>query len=167
MFFDDAIRFLLFCYLGDLSNPILAAINRAYRDMQMHTVSGDLEKVIFPRRKDITQYLYDRLLHLPEYTGDFDGRHQEPIEEMKKISKKYGDLSYGLLQKWLNMSIKYMYTLKILGVDSIDDYFVKKDNIKSFHAPLDSYVLHEISMETPSWSKITSYEDYKKKERRN
>ena len=56
------------------------------------------------------------------------------------------------------MSVKYLYTLKRLGVDGIDDYFINHN--KEFHAPLDSYVLDHLK-EGGCWSGISTYERYK------
>ena len=56
------------------------------------------------------------------------------------------------------MTVKYLFTLKLLGVNGISDYF-KEDNSHAFHHALDSYVLNAIG-EKVSWSKITEYNVY-------
>ncbi len=52
---DDAVKFLIQCYFGDFKDPFLAAIDKAYLDMQTHTLEGDKESVLFPMRKEITE----------------------------------------------------------------------------------------------------------------
>ena len=56
------------------------------------------------------------------------------------------------------MSIKYVYTLKLLGVETISDYF-NVSNSASFHPALGSYVLNAIG-ETHTWSTIADYDFY-------
>ena len=154
-----AIDFLIQCHFGYIDDLILSAIDRAYIDMQTHTVEGDKESLLFPKRKEITEYLYHQIQHLPNQQN-YDDWHETTSEAIKE---KYNQLSYGQIQKWINMTVKYLCTFRLLGFETVDEYFGKKENYMWFHAPLDSYVLNGIGMCDLSWSKdIKSYEIYKK-----
>lgn len=150
---DDAIKFLIVCYFGTEEDPILASIDKAYIDMQTHTVSGEKE-YIFEKRKEITEFLYSKIAQIPEGMAYDDWHKVVSIQ----IKEKYADLEYGQIQKWINMTVKYLYTLKQLGVNGISDYF-SNDHVSAFHPALDSYVLAAINEKGP-WSKIETYDEY-------
>lgn len=159
------VEFLIYCYFGSVEDPILAAIDRAYVDMAAHTVSTPKKKkeedIIFQARKKGTEVIHNKIVILDKET-DYDEWHRNVVEQVKEECHIY---SYGQIQKWLNMTVKYLYTLKALGVEKINDIFVTQ-NAKMFHAPIDSYVLNEIGRrrgEKPDlvWSKnIETYEQY-------
>lgn len=162
-----SIDFLIQCYFGDVTDdPVLAAIDKAYIDMQTHTVKVEKgrENALFERRRIVTEELYDAIKILPETKDPFDKWHKELTCEIQKKGNVKGvkPLTIGQIQKWINMTIKYCFVLKQLGIDKIDDYFNEK-NANCFHAPLDSYVLKEIGQGEPAWSKIKEYDQYKER----
>ena len=165
---DIAIKFLVQCYFGDVVDPYLAAIDKAYFDMQTHTINGERESV-FEMRRNGTEYLYNQLRELPENNINFDEWHKETSDkihsfsydkiEKGKTNKTTATLSYGQIQKWINMSIKYLCTLRLLGYEDVDSYYV--DNIDKFHAPIDSFVLIALEEDKNyTWSTIQNYDDY-------
>ena len=162
-----SIVFLIQCYFGDVTDdPILAAIDKAYIDMQTHTVKVEKgrKKALFKRRKIVTEVLHDAIKILPEKKGSFDEWHKSLTCEIQKKDNVEGvePLTIGQIQKWINMAVKYCFVLKQLGIDKIDDYFNGK-NAKRFHAPLDSYVLKAIDQGEPAWSSIKEYDHYKER----
>ena len=150
---ENAISFLLQCYFGHIEDPILSAIDRAYLDMQAHTVSGE-QKDLYSGRKIATEELYKAIDSIDD-SLPFDEWHKTTALAMKRC---YSKLSYGQIQKWINMSIKYLYTFKLLGVDGISEYF-NSENSVHFHPALDSYVLNAIGVDT-KWSMIAEYKTY-------
>lgn len=98
-------------------------------------------------------------------------------------TEEYTDLTYGQAQKWLNMTIKYLWLIKRLGLvkdeneegKKIIEIFSKYE--KKFNIPLDSYIIkyaekahsqNELKESINSsliggskWSKIDSYDNYK------
>lgn len=151
-------QFLVQCYFGSMENgPVVAAIDRAYIDMQTHTVRGEKED-LFTRRKVVTEILYKRIQELVNDEKDFDKWHRNVSKEIKT---KYPDFTFGQIQKWINMTIKYLFVLRQLDITGISDYF-NEDNAKYFHAPLDSYVLKAIHTKGISWSNIEDYDEYLK-----
>lgn len=150
----NEIKFLIKCYFGDVNDPIRMAVNRAYRDMARTLRVSKAERE--HGRIVITEYLYKRLEDLSkDHKNDFDEWHRTTSFEIKN---RYEKLTFGQIQKWLNMSIKYLYTLKQLGLDDVDDYYV--NNTNKFHAPLDSLILKSVNRENLCWSKIQSYDEY-------
>ena len=150
---ENAITFLIYCYFGSVEDPLLASIDRAYLDMQTHTLSGKQE-VLFAGRKKGTEILHDAIENI-QTALSFDEWHKDTARKLKEGNPI---LSYGQIQKWINMSIKYVYTLKLLGVENISDYFIPA-NSESLHPALDSYVLNAIG-EKNTWSTIADYDVY-------
>lgn len=165
---NDGVVFLIQCYFGDTEDPYLASVNKAYIDMQTHTIKGE-EDMIYKMRSEESEYLFSRLVDLPSRVPsieDYDKWHKDSSDEMKEISKETIELTYGQIQKWINMSIKYLYTFRELGDERVDRFFVDQRNC--FHAPLDSYVLNFLKDEIKdrieediTWSTIKSYNQYK------
>ena len=136
--------------------------------MQTHTING-VQKSVFEMRKIGTEYLYNQLKELPKININFDKWHKDTSDEMSEFSYKkivkgktnesIIKLSYGQIQKWINMSIKYLCTLRLLGYEDVDSYYV--DNIDKFHAPIDSFVLIALEEDKNyTWSTIQNYDDY-------
>ncbi len=150
---ENAISFLIQCYFGHIDDPILSAIDRAYLDMQTHTISGERNE-LHCKRKATTEVLYCAIKELNK-SKPFDMWHKETAKAMKK---QYKSLSYGQIQKWINMTIKYLYTLKLLGITGISEYF-NSENSMNFHPALDSYVLNAVKKDV-TWSKIEGYDTY-------
>ncbi len=150
---ENAISFLIQCYFGHIDDPILSAIDRAYLDMHAHTISGEQEE-LYSGRKILTEKLYKAIDSI-DTISSFDQWHRRTAENMKN---SYPKLSYGQIQKWINMSIKYLYTFKLLGITGISDYY-NAENSLTFHPALDSYVLNAIG-EDIKWSTIADYEKY-------
>jgi len=153
---NDEVSFLIQCYFGSEVDSVLMAIDRAYRDMVTHTLSGD-QNELYSRRKAVTEYLYERISQLPTSGETYDKWHRDTCMCIKK--EKYPKLRIGQIQKWVNMTVKYLYTLKRLGMDGINDYYADPKNVKKFHAPLDSYVLKHIKQEYRAWSQIDDYDN--------
>lgn len=150
------VDFLVQCYFGDVSDPILAAIDKAYLDMQAHTISGDKETVIFPNRKSVTEIIYEAIKKLPK-EKEYNIWHKNLA---KAIKNKNDLLTYGQIQKWINMTTKYLYTFRQLGIEGVDEYFCY-ENAKLFHAPIDSYVIKYLKLGYKiNWSQISSYDEY-------
>lgn len=162
--FKNAMEFLLFSYFGDISDPIMAAINRAYVDMASHTLTGFKEdENKWECREQASNMIHDAI-DSPQ-NNDFDSWHDnlcnDIIKEYKESNESV-DLSYGQAQKWVNMTLKYLYIFNSIDEhigfkNSFNDYngynfsfnkdFFKKFGIKKFHVPIDSYILGHIKDE--------------------
>lgn len=92
--------------------------------------------------------------------------NEKVTEQIKEVFDP--EITYGQIQKLLNMTLKYLYIFTKCEPINPNPY----NDIKSFlHVPLDSYVLNEIynkknknfkgeKYRRSAWSKINNYKDY-------
>lgn len=159
----DVIEFLKACYFGDLRNPIEAASSRAYRDMARTIRFDNLPDLDRKKlRKDANDYFKAELQKLKSNSitsqDDFNTWHFKVSKTIKaKYNKKGITLTYGQTQKWINMTIKYLY---VLGENTFDDVF------EFLHIPLDNYIFDiardsfNIKRPTDAWSRWDNYDKY-------
>ncbi len=167
--------FLTVLTFGETKGIVEAACFRAYHDMcrTIRGINGKKISYISEKTKSVmkakvAQTIKKRLpLMKTEYRDQdgFDSWHKATCEAIRKdfmntIGNGWG-LSYGQAQKWLNMTLKYLYVLS---------YPFTAGQLVLFHAPLDSYVFSVakkvLSVQEPSnrWSKLDydEYIDYQK-----
>lgn len=75
----------------------------------------------------------------------------------EKIKSSWTKLTYGQIQKWINMTLKYWL---IVGENHIQGI---ETNYKFFHIPIDRIVRERVFSENSSnkpWSKIETYDEY-------
>ena len=175
---EDTLEFLKFSYFGNLTNLIEAAVNRAYRDMCRTLNLKDISEAIISKLKEEVKVIFEnenkkQILNNIKNQDDFDAWHRglcdKIIKKSKKIekykitkesNKKKIQLTYGQAQKWVNMTIKYLYILEVEGYtfDSVFEYL---------HIPVDKYILKgvedELNIKRPtndSWSRWDNYYEY-------
>lgn len=160
----DVIKFLKTCYFGDLKDPLEAASSRAYRDMArtIRFKDGLSDSTKKELRKKVSDVFDPEIkkLNLNSITSqdDFDTWHRQVSNIIKKTYKDEGiTLTYGQTQKWINMTIKYLY---VLGENTFDDVF------GFLHIPLDNYIFDiaskilEVDRPTDAWSSLDDYDKY-------
>jgi hypothetical protein len=151
-------------YLGDDPDIMDSCIKRAYRDFNrtMHGIGKKQNpdryyKINWFMRLTINQ-IYDKQF---KNQSDYDIWHEkkcmELIDEFHKIYKF--KIHIGQAQKWINMSLKYLYASRYLK----DQVF--EDNYSFFHIPIDNIiqeklVKHKIPKLKTSWSRIATYHEY-------
>ena len=117
-------------------------------------------------------------LNEKEMLYDFDGWHENLSNAIKDnskrknvlIDKKDGEgLSYGQIQKWINMTIKYM---RIMGLTDpcidkylhipLDDYILKAASYKEKEKIFDKFNVYGLGIDNTvvKWSEISEYEKY-------
>ena len=142
------------------ADSVQAAIDRAYRDF-CRTIRIDKEfnnKVVLKddkTKKESTELIKDFILQ--KDNKDFDARHRSLCEKLN-TEKGY---TIGQVQKWVNMTMKYLMVLGIV----MDDKIVEK-----LHIPIDSIIIEraldkkllriETLGENFSWSRIDNYDKY-------
>ena len=135
-----------------------AGLKRAYLDFNrtMKIKDKDVEK-----RNSIQSKSQEKLKLDLRRLINSDIRTQEEFDiEHEKLSvnhiKHWDELSFGQIQKWINMTLKYWLLLGESRIRSIEK------NAQFFHIPIDSYVLKGMFKEPNAkpWSKISSYKDY-------
>lgn len=182
---ENISRFLFCAFFGNTNDIIYGAIDRAYRDMM--TCRKPLvpekekkvkEKSTFKKRLSASDSLYCAIEYfLSGNVSDFGRWHKDVCDKLRDEYNTPPEkvfLTYGQAQKWINMTIKYIYYIftearEFLPENWKDDKFKKvlisfKDE---YHMPIDSYILNTMADKNIKyidpkvvWSNIDSYKDY-------
>lgn len=110
---ENAIDFLLYSYFevtleSNEEDLLRAAINRAYRDASSHVLSVKNDKS--GKKKAVVEKISTQIKGLSD-TQDYDSWFERLCGDLKTIYK--GEEFYiGHAQKWINMTMKYLYILK-------------------------------------------------------
>lgn len=155
--------FLLFLYFGKDKNYLENCINRAYRDFN-RTLHGfdehESKEIILSSARG---YLKESLLKIEDNKNvnsqdDYDIWHKMICFDIQNIFKKYGyaDFYIGQAQKWINMSLKYIFVhdeTRVSGFTNIYNYC---------HIPIDNIILSKLkySKFNTAWSRINDYDTY-------
>lgn len=149
----NALNFLLYSYFGvtsdsDENELLRAAANRAYQDAASHvlSVSDDDEKDRL--RNKGCDALETFLQHLP--VEDYDKAHEKLCDDLREIysgsTTANRDFTYGIAQKWVNMTMKYIFVLSaLIGNEEFCARYTAQLPEKEMHIPLDSYMLEYIA----------------------
>lgn len=189
---ENAVNFLLFGYFGiTLENSkddiISAAINRAYRDAASHVLSlkddfkkdtekgqdlfakaGELIKVFI---KDVLNNDTQNKLNKKEYDKKHKNLCDTLISKYKGCTNSGYEFSYGIAQKWVNMTMKYLgVILTIFSVFNDKNDFVTFHEsfqaVESYlHVPIDGYILDYVS--NKKYSNVKSINIAKKENKNN
>lgn len=149
---NEAIDFLIFCYFGNKGISVDAIINRAYIDMASHTLKNfDDVNEKWNCRWQASSTIKKALQNIGE---PYEKWHEKLCADI--ISKYPQDyLSYGQAQKWINMTVKYIYILKNLGKFQAEFPYISEENVCRFHVPIDSYILENVLEDKKTvWSKM-------------
>ena len=134
-----------------------AGIKTAYNDFARTLRTDNLKEKKSKTEKFLLKELKELISLDINKQEEFDEKHRELCEKLKK---EWSELSYGQIQKWVNMSLKYWL---LFGGDKIANI---EKNAEYFHIPIDS-IIKEIAFGEKrnqagykSWSKIENYEEY-------
>ena len=155
-------EYLCKVYFIDISNPIKASIKRAYLDF-CRTLHGLREyEGLRDNAEKVLERQINELFKLEiDSQESFDQWHKSCCDKLIQCFEVYGNFHYGQAQKWINMSLKYIFVFDQQLTDNIYQYF---------HIPIDNVVLeglkgmkriYSFTFCCP-WSKIDSYEEYLK-----
>lgn len=178
-------EFLIFSYFGitveeaeDFNNALMASIKRAYRDASSHVLSiNDGEKDVL--KKKGTEMICKAIKGLWDNEEAYDKFHFslcKTLIELYSVEEIYKDkgrkFTYGIAQKWVNMTIKYIYMFNsVFNYSEFEKVIEKYES--DFHIPLDRFIFMEFKkseicvldiLGTESWSK---YDDEVQTEFRN
>lgn len=162
----ELLDFLKFSYFGDLNISIEVASKRAYRDMcrtlRFGVLPIDTKDSIISDLKESVNVIFKKeipIINEGSITSQekFDSWHCKVCENMKNLYYENGiKLTYGQAQKWINMTIKYLYLFGGYTFDSVFEYL---------HIPIDNYIFNavkdELKFNRPkniSWSKLDKTE---------
>lgn len=197
----NGLDFLLYSYFGitiddSAEKMIVAVINRAYRDAASHVLSVK-DEYKDELKQDASTNIFDAITEemqtLSFQKEEFDEFHRRLCDDLVQIYEdknqheniykedeggNYRVFTYGIAQKWVNMTFKYMYLLNILFEENKSHEFIKKygvminDKANEFHIPIDSYMFKAIKKHLEidfkrynlpdAWSKIDNYDNYLK-----
>lgn len=160
----DIENFWIRCYLKPSSNLIEAAIDRAYRDFNrtLHGIGKEQTKdkqIIL--KSEILKIVDELLGKTFNNQEEFDKWHEIKCKELVKAYKVISNhkLFIGQAQKWINMTLKYLFAL---GNDRIKGI---TKNYQYFHFPVDNIIQDKfVKLGIPkfkiAWSRIELYSDY-------
>lgn len=172
--FKNALNFLLFSYFSialdaskDISKDdiISCAIKKAFADAtQQGAYYANSEnkqkkqkeafrKATQKAKQEATECLKNDINNILEKEVPFNG--QDSFDEWhkeicNKIKEKFGGslpFTYGNAQKWVNMTLKYLYLIDSICSEIYPkiNYFHSLQNISGYlHVPVDSYIIEKV-----------------------
>lgn len=162
---EEILKFLKFSYFGDLNISIEVASKRAYLDMcrtlRFGVLPIDTKDNIISDLKESVNVIFKKeipIINEGSITSQekFDSWHCKVCENMKNLYYEKGiKLTYGQAQKWINMTIKYLY---LFGGYTFDSVF------EELHIPVDNYIFkavkEKLGIDNPEnpWSKLNETE---------
>ena len=157
-------------YFGSEDDPLSACMNRAYLDFSrtLHGLSKlkaaeELHSKAVDHLKEAVVELKARLVKQTDST-EFDNWHKATCQKLVSV---YSEYSYhffvGQAQKWVNMTLKYVYTLgekRMSGFGQAYPYC---------HIPLDNIILDQLARYdfhklACAWSRLDDYDEYLKRQ---
>jgi hypothetical protein len=159
---EDKEEFWIRVYLNQTSDYIDCAIERAYLDFArtQHGIKPDL----MVEHKDVKNHIKGFIVELQSRTfgnqDQFDEWHNDKCNLLKTEYKelKGYQLTIGQAQKWINMSLKYLF---ILGENRVTGI---SRNYRFFHIPIDNIIQDKLSTKIERikqpWSRIDDYSLY-------
>ena len=157
---------MVYLYFGNTDNCYKAASTKAYLDLcrTIKFVNSNNQEERAQVRKVVDLMLEEKIKALANHgmvsQESYDAWHKEFCNEIvKQYDKICGNqFCIGQAQKWINMTIKYLYLINNECVKTISDFA---------HVPLDNYVFDAAkdslcltSAPPIPWSKITDYNIY-------
>jgi hypothetical protein len=150
--------FLKMLYFGVTDNPFEAASRSAYTDMCRTIRFCGKDSVAL--RKYVDNLLEERIPDLStiQNSDEYNGWHFEICHKIVDAYTSAGvQLYVGQAQKWVNMTLKYLY---VLVPDVIEPFY------QYLHIPLDNYIIdiakkqYGIKPLPCAWSRIENYHQY-------
>jgi hypothetical protein len=163
--FED---FFIRTYFGQSTGDYIdLSIQRAYLDFNrtLHGISKlNSKDLLYTNAKT---YLKTRLIKLSDGVMDpteenFNNWHKETCDGLIEHYNQYHyqEFYYGHAQKWINMSLKYIFALREVRVPGFSKF------TPFFHIPIDNIILKKMKQyHIPvffdcAWSKMNNYDDY-------
>jgi hypothetical protein len=155
----EIIEYLRYLYFGEDKDIIKASLDRAFLDFN-RTLWG-LGK--FPHKNEYIKVakstLYEKVSGILDIKNEsqnkFDSWHKGCCDDMISAFEGF-KFHYGQAQKWINMTMKYIFVLDQEKVNS---------NYQFLHIPIDNIIIDALkSYDAPklscSWSRIDDYQQY-------
>lgn len=159
---NNSFQFLKYLYFGKVKKEediYKKCIFRAYRDFN-RTLHGfyknENKNIIYKTCEEIIIKEIKNIISKNTKKENFDKWHKNLcfllIEEFKNNNFI---LFVGQSQKWINMTIKYLFIFK-------EELNIKDEIFLYTHIPIDNIILEKLNYKKfkTSWSRIKSYEEY-------
>lgn len=159
----DQADFLLRLYFGPGEDALLLAIKRAHQDLS-RTVHGigahpdarqEATKLL---RVEITKLSGNPAIATQEA---FDSWHRRICERLRDAyaSTGYKKFTFGQAQKWLNMTLKYVFVFGKARLPGYEAFY------RFCHVPIDNIILESrtfsgLSAFAKPWSRNDDYDEY-------
>ena len=152
--------FLIRIHFRNASDSIGSSIDCAYRDfnrtlrgISTHRDAGLLQTRARKAIREAISFLTPARAHSQD---SFDVWHKDTCDVLRSAFGDDFHLYYGQAQKWINMSLKYLFILERHRIDPYWQYC---------HVPVDNILLERVMPHDPPrfgcrWSRIDSYERY-------
>ncbi len=160
---DEQVRFLIRLYFGVGEDLLLLCVRRAYLDLSrtLHGIGaspGAFSKGSSFLRKELALLPKG---HAVATETRFDAWHKRICTTLRELylTEGYSSFRIGQAQKWVNMSLKYVY---VVGEEHLPGFAV----LYPFcHVPIDSVVLGRAEFRAlrtfqGAWSRIDDYDEY-------
>lgn len=155
----DSYEFLSHVYCSGKGDIYERASERAYLDLCRTLRLNGVNMT--SHRKEIADILRERIVGLLAYSVDqqsYDQWHKAICDELVEYFSKLDiGFTYGHAQKWVNMTMKYLYILDEANFSDIFDFL---------HVPIDSIIIDlaksmlDVAKPNFLWSKIPDYDTY-------
>jgi len=161
--------YLVYVYFGTIEKNelVTACIRRAYRDFN-RTLRGvskvECNDQLYKRAECDLAHALDELKATCAQgitEAAFDAWHRKTCEMLilTYSDKGYDSFSHGQAQKWINMTLKYIFVLGESRVEGFNNAY------PLCHAPLDNILLEALKKYSfprlpCAWSRLTDYDVY-------
>ncbi len=171
----NAINFLLYSYfsitlVNEDDQLVDAAINRAYRDASSRvlTITSDADK--FKLKRDAIKVFKDPKMRKRRASPEaaYDAWFYNVCNALKEVynGQKF---CFGHAQKWVNMTMKYLYVLKsVFAKYGEERLSMLPDGLEMFlHVPADGYMIEAVGYGSAgawsTWDEEKTYKGFKEK----
>lgn len=166
---DDYNDFLVYLYFGSGPNYLDQCMHRAYLDFRRtlrltaKQLSDSTRKTLYTRaRERLTQSLNTLKLEAEGVHQDtFDAWHEQTCCNLIDTyqQNRYTDFTIGQAQKWINMTLKYVFTLGEKRISGFQPVY------SLCHIPIDNIIVdhlvnHGFSSLPNAWSRLNDYRWY-------
>lgn len=159
---EDIVNFFRVGYFGNGPDVMKRAVDAAYRDMNRTLrFKGIADEVRHGLRKEVLALFHEEIPVL--ISGHivnqevFNAWHRALSDRIKTLYAQKGIVfTYGHAQKWINMTIKYLYILEYDSFDAVFPYL---------HVPIDNIIFEmaskQFNLSRPKdvWSSWDEYEE--------
>lgn len=161
---EDIERFWIRVFLHTSDNFLERCIERAYRDFNrtLHGIRDNENKEAYSRLSNSVKSIIGEITvkDISNQT-EYDSWHKDKCEFLQKefMKELNYELSIGQAQKWINMTLKYLFALGESRFSGISK------NYEFFHIPIDNIIQEKLESEgiekfKERWSRIKKYSDY-------